>query len=183
MLDLESCKPTLYPQQGLPQVYRDLIPKMFWGKYNSEICAFREIERMLESLKALNIYDNTMFIIVSDHGRADSYPQLKAMGNNFPGYYTDTLLLVKNPQSRGDLAFDSRLMINSDVASLICDEIGGCDKVPPNILKNYPKNRSVVHFYPKYFQGEKNPKDKYALHSLWKVSGNIYKPENWEKIK
>ena len=182
VMDIESCKPSLYPQPKLPQEYRDLIPKMFWGKYNSEVCALREVERMIATLKQNNIYDNTMIVIVSDHGRADSYPQLKAMGNSFPGYYTDTLLLVKSPQSRGELRFDSRLMINSDVASLICDEIGGCENVPPNILKNYPKNRSVVHFYPKYFQGEKNPKDRYEPHSLWKVSGDIYNPQNWEQI-
>ncbi|MGX3011075.1 hypothetical protein ACWIUD_05875 [Helicobacter sp. 23-1044] len=182
VVDDISCLPTLYPKAKLPQKYRDLIPKMFWGKYNSEVCAMREIGRFIDKLKNLGIYDRTMIVIVSDHGRADSYPQLKIAGNNFPGYYTDTLLLVKNPHARGEMKSDSRLMINSDVASLICEYIGGCEKVPPNPLKNYPQNREVVHFHPKYFQGNKNPKDKYAKEAVWKVRGDIYNPQNWEKI-
>ena len=182
VVDIETCKPTLYPKDAMPEKYKDLIPKMFWGKYNSEVCAFREIGRFIEQIKALGIYDNTMIVITSDHGRADSYPQLKASGNNFPGYYSDTLLMIKNFGLRGELKTDSRLMINSDIASIICSHIGGCANVPPNILQNYPQNREVVHFYPKYFQGQKNPKDKYAPHSIWKVKGNIYDPQNWQKI-
>lgn len=178
----ELCKPSIRPTPNLPQQYRDLIPKLFWGKYNSEVCALKEVDKWILWLKNKNIYDNTLFIIVSDHGRADSYPQLKIAGNKFPGYYTDTLLLVKEPKSRGNLRTDSRLMSNTDTASIICSFIGGCPNVPDNILTHYPQNREVVHFYPKYFQHDRHAPTHYILESLWKVKGNIFDPANWTNI-
>lgn len=183
VLDIENCKPSAFPKPMLPDRYRDLIPQMFWGKYNSQVCAFRQITHLIDQLKNLQVYDNTLFVIVSDHGRADSYPQLKVAGKNFPGYYTDTLLMIKEPKSHGKLQIDSRLMINSDVAGIICSYAGGCKNVGENILKNYPKDREVVHFYPEYFQGEKNPKTHYQMNSLWKVKGNIYEPSNWQRLE
>ena len=183
VLDIDSCKPSLYVEPQLPNSYRDVIPKMFWAKYNSEVCAFREIHRFITKLKNLGVYDNTLFVIVSDHGRDDSYPQLKLVGKNkFPGYYTDTLLLIKQPNTRGSLTTDSRLMINSDVAGIICQHIGGCTNIAPSVLSNYPQNREVIHFYPEFFESDKHPKTHYQIHSLWKVKDNIYDPRNWRDI-
>ena len=78
VLDIETCKPSAKSRAALPQKYRDVIPQLFWGKYNSEVCAFKEIVRLITKLKESQIYDNTLFVIVSDHGRADSYKQIKA---------------------------------------------------------------------------------------------------------
>ncbi len=183
VLDIDSCKPSLYTEPQLPDFYRNVIPKIFWSKYNSEVCAFREIDRFITKLKSLGVYDNMLFVIVSDHGRDDSYPQLKLVGKNkFPGYYTDTLLLVKKPNTRGELTIDSRLMINSDVAGIICQYIGGCPNVAQSVISNYPQNREVIHFYPEFFEGHKHPKTHYKMHSLWKVKDNIFNPANWTNI-
>ena len=183
VLSIDTCKPDIYLNPQLPEFYRDVIPKLFWGKYNSEVCAFREITRFIDKLKKLEVYDNTLFIIVSDHGRDDSYPQLKLVGKNkFPGCYTDTLLLIKQPNTRGELTLDSQLMINSDIAGIVCHHIGGCPNVASSVLVDYPKNREVIHFYPEYFEGHKHPKTHYTMHSLWKVTDNIYNPANWQDI-
>ena len=183
VLSIDTCKPDIYLNPQLPEFYRDVIPKLFWGKYNPEVCAFREITRFIDKLKKLEVYDNTLFIIVSDHGRDDSYPQLKLVGKNkFPGCYTDTLLLIKQPNTRGELTLDSQLMINSDIAGIVCHHIGGCPNVASSVLVDYPKNREVIHFYPEYFEGHKHPKTHYTMHSLWKVTDNIYNPANWQDI-
>ena len=87
------------------------------------------------------------------------------------------------PNMRGELQTDERLMINSDVAGIICESIGGCKNVAPNILKHYSQQRSVIHFVPKYFQGDKQEKTRYVMDSFWEVQGDSYDPKNWRKLQ
>ncbi len=182
VLDIETCVPVMFPKGELPDKYKAVIPRLFWPKFNSEVCAFREIVQLIQNLKANKIYNNTLFIVVSDHGRSDSYPQLQIAGDKFPGAYTDTLLLIKQPNSKGALKVDSRLMVNADVAGIICDYIGGCSNVGSNVLKTYLPDREIIHAYPSFWIGTQNPKTHYSVESFWKVKGDIYNPNNWENI-
>ena len=147
----------------------------FKQHFDTESCALSYLADFIESLKKLGIYDNTQIFVVSDHGGGD--------GINVPNMRADTLFLFKDFNARGDLKVDSKLMANYDISSIFCENLpNGCQNVPPNILKNYPQNREIIHTAPISWQLERHKKDKWLIHKAYKVHKNYQDKANWQDI-
>ena len=154
--------------------------KNFYQHFDTEACALKYLSDYIQSLKELGIYDNTQIFVVSDHSGNDNIniPVLDKYDTR-----PDSLFLFKDFGTSGDLKIDSRLMANYDIASMFCENLpNGCPNVPPNILKNYPQDRELIHTIPIAWQTEKHKPNEWLLNKAYKVRGNIYDPKNWTDI-
>jgi hypothetical protein len=79
------------------------------------MAAMRAVERWLDALKQMGVYDNTRIIIVSDHGSGFDNALFED-----PGMVAhNPLLLVKEPGQRGTLEISGDFMTNADVPVLV----------------------------------------------------------------
>ena len=154
--------------------------KNFYQHFDTEACALKYLSDYIQSLKAHGIYDNTQIFVVSDHSGNDNIniPILDKDDSR-----PDTLLLFKDFGAKGNLKIDNRLMANYDIVSIFCENLpNGCPNVPPNILKNYPQNRELIHTIPSAWQLGSHKKNEWLITKAYKVKGNIYDEKNWINI-
>ncbi|CUU39551.1 hypothetical protein [Helicobacter typhlonius] len=120
--------------------------------------------------------------IISDHRGFDSIGISR--DNQINEVQPDTLLLFKDFIYCGDVRIDSGLMINYDMASILCANLPqGCINVPPHILENYLKNRSVISTIPAHWDLSFYKENEWILNHIYHVKGSIYDREDWQGDK
>ena len=156
-------------------VFKGKTNKNLFQHFDTESCAIKYLSDYVELLKSLGIYDNTQIFVVSDHGGGDAISVAQSRA--------DSLLLFKDFGAHGNLKIDNRLMANYDIVSIFCENLpNGCPNVPPNILKNYPQNRELIHTIPSAWQLERHKKNEWLITKAYKVKDNIYDEKNWIDI-
>ena len=139
--------------------------------FDTESCALFLLNDYLKWLKDENIYDNTQILIVSDHPGSDSTPNVPRLLPIVFGQ--DILFLFKDFGARGELKTDSRLVANFDAATIFCENLEkGCPNVAPNILKNYPQNRAILHARPN--DSFAHPNEQWKVYRAYRIQGNLY---------
>ena len=145
----------------------------------------REFLRLLSDfvtwLKSEGIYDNTMIIVVSDHGNSvtDDDPYLNddlriKVGNNMFSLL-HPLLMVKDFNSKEDFQLDPSFMTNADVSSIIASEIDFVDEEKLKIerpLKGSNPFGKYRHFY----------NFKVCEYDQWEVHDSIFEADHWERV-
>ena len=157
-IDADTCLPS--PHTSNDEVARD--------------CALRLITDWIEWLKQKNIYDNTMIVLVSDHGSRSFGYSLGA-----PLTRANALLMVKDFGRRGALAQSDSFMSNADVPAIVCATIGGC----PGIESD-PRQKSTARTL--YLVKGNNKKNHYRItdsNTVYQVKDNIFDAYNWSIIK
>ena len=155
----------------------------YYQHFDTEICALKYLTDYISILKQMGIYDNTQILIVSDHGGGRDTINIPIIPIRNIGNAPDTLFLFKDFGVSGGLKIDSRLMANYDIVSIFCENLpNGCPNVPPNILKNYPQNRELIHTIPSAWQLERHKKNEWLITKAYKVKDNIYDEKNWTDI-
>ena len=165
-----------------------IIPEHLYA----EAFSLKAISHWIQWLKKNHIYDNTMIVLVSDHGNYDNRKLAQAFGVDTKGIrsYTQNidypgrpsgLLLIKGFNEKGELKESSQFMSTADVPSIVCSVIGGCNDIP-NDPRGIKENRS---FY--YSIGKWNPtshrKNKFIIKQLYEVKSSMYNKENWKRVK
>lgn len=94
-------------------------------------CTLLAVVRYMDVLKQAGVYDNTLVIIVSDHGIVgpveDRSTRAVAGGTVAREFVrTRSVLLVKEPGAIGDLRISEAFMPNAEVPRIACEQIGGC---------------------------------------------------------
>ena len=149
--------------------------------FDTEACALFLLNDYISWLKKEGIYDNTQIIILSDHAGVDSAHNLPRLESRDFGH--DILFLLKDFNARGQLKNDQRLVANFDAATIFCANLkNGCSKVQPNILENYPENRTIIHARPgdSYFGHED---DLWGIFRAYEISGNdLANPNNYKDV-
>lgn len=149
--------------------------------FDTEACALFLLNDYISWLKKEGIYDNTQIIILSDHAGVDSAHNLPRLESRDFGH--DILFLLKDFNARGELKNDQRLVANFDAATIFCANLkNGCSKVQPNILENYPENRTIIHARPgdSYFGHED---DLWGIFRAYEISGNdLANPNNYKDV-
>lgn len=157
-----------YPDKNTQQDY--------YQHYDTEVCALKYLSEYIELLKNHGIYDNTQIFVVSDHGGTDG---INISIDSRP----DALFLFKDFGKSGELKTDNRLMANYDISSIFCDNLkNGCPNVPKNVLKNYPKNREIIHVVPTDWRIEMHKPNQWKIERAYKVKGNIYDEKGWTDL-
>lgn len=142
-------------------------------------CAFIAIEPLLNFLKNNNIYDNTMIILVSDHGeqlkdwtrdifkQESIVPKLGRM---------DALLMVKPFNAHGPLQVDSKdLMMNYDARQLIINTLDPANAQTP--WTNLKRKRCTVNVGGRINRDE-HPKTHFEFSSTICIDGK-FAPETF----
>jgi hypothetical protein len=101
----------------------------YTGLYNTTICALTEFAEFLRRLREMNIYDNSLVVLKSDHGAPayyfSAYPHnLKINGHRIWGYNRYFPLLMIKPRTRTaeklDYVSGPFLMSLADLAKTLC---------------------------------------------------------------
>ncbi|RKX37612.1 MAG: hypothetical protein DRP64_16910 [Verrucomicrobia bacterium] len=108
-------------------------------RVNATRCCLDALANWLQWMKENGVYDNTKIILVSDHGAGD-------YGKNWYKRAVSALLMVKDFDEAGPFSSSDMLMQNSDVASMICSAIGGCEGI-----KDDPTRTPIPDRVAKYF--------------------------------
>ncbi|TLD96113.1 hypothetical protein LS71_007175 [Helicobacter jaachi] len=154
----------------------EAIRAYYYQHYDTEACALLYLNDYVQWLKDNDIYDNTQIFVVSDHSGFDSI--------DIPIYSRpDALFLFKDFNAQGALEVDSRLMANYDIVSIFCENLPkGCPNVAPNVLKNYPKNRKVIHTLPISWIIDLHKTNQWIFNAAYSVEGDMHNKEHWRSI-
>ena len=155
--------------------------------YHINIAAFKRLADWFIFLKENEVYNNTLIILVSDHGSQVSYMTKPAPGmpENFENL--NPILFVKDFNADGMLKTDNSFMTNADVPFLA---ISGQIENPVNpftgkeITMEAKKNpqyiaisASIHRADPMETQFDLYPKLDFYVHD------NIFEPNNWQKVE
>ncbi len=143
--------------------------------YHANMAAFLQLAQWLDHLKALDVYDNTRIILVSDHGRkleqVDQLMMETPRGDIDIGTYYP-LLMVKDYNATG-YTTDDTFMTNADVPTLATS---GVIENPVN-----PYTGKPIH------SGEKTAHRQYiCLSDQWDINindGNRYIASHWASVE
>jgi YidC/Oxa1 family membrane protein insertase len=85
------------------------------------MAAMRAVTRWLDSLKTLGVYDNTRIVIVSDHGSDFKNSLFDERVERMVDF--NPLFMVKERNSRGELAISYEFMTNADTVSFVTADL------------------------------------------------------------
>lgn len=150
-----------------------------------------KITEFLNKLKELEIYDNTMVILISDHGWArtgevgftydfSKYIPLGSHKKMQPSV-AHALFMVKDFGAQGEIIISNKLMSNADLAGIVCDQLAeGCAIDDINYMDSIEDRTLIISTVNRYnFQS----KNKFVVEDMYQVRDNIFDHENWKKIK
>lgn len=92
-------------------------------------CALRNFGRLLDQMKAIGVYDNTVITLMADHGSNYSIPSSRVTDTPFAllvGAANPTLA-IKPFNAKGAIKADTRDAHIGDLARSICDITGDCE--------------------------------------------------------
>ncbi len=131
------------------------------GITNSVKCALDKLSLFLSKLKALGVYDNSLIILKSDHGKPVNYytsapDNYKINGHIYWGYnrYRPMLLIKNFHRKKNAIEMNNALVLLDDLAKTLCHSNNlqkNCDFFPGvNLLANKQStNRDLYIFVPK----------------------------------
>lgn len=168
-----SCKPSRLPIDS--ELYSSL--GIQWdSRLQSELCALKLLSLFLEKLKENGAYNNTMVLIVSDHGTQGAHIPDNARGLSQNQIRDSSLLLVKGFDSKqSELKISHLLTTNYDVPLFIENSLEGTDNAP---WKDLNRARKTVHGD---WQRNVHPSNSYHLQEFYTVKGSLFNNQNWEK--
>jgi hypothetical protein len=133
-------------------------------------CSLRLVADYLDWMKERDVYDNTMIIIVSDHGISgpaqDRSSRAVAGGTTHNRFVRSrSVLLVKRREAHGPVRISEDFMPNAEVPRIVCEEIGGC--VNPYLAdKSIAAHGRDIPFVVSYVPWQFNLQERNALKIL-----------------
>lgn len=148
--------------------------------YQTTKCTIQMVAKYLDWFKQNNIYDNTMFVVVSDHGWTSHNPVLNNNKNQIVYSMFQSFLMVKPYNSSGMLKESKEFISNASVPGIICDTIGGCiDRYTGNKV-TYKKIDQPLVLHETPWQPSNQAPDAFIVDKMHEVKEDITKPENWK---
>ncbi len=128
------------------------------GVKQEAICALSRFSMFVEKLKDLKIYDNSLIVLKSDHGKAagffDEYPNdLEINGHAGLGYnrYRPTLLIKDFAADKPTITVENNLVLLNDLAKTLCikADLGqDCEIFPGiNLLGDFSEDAGPYYLY------------------------------------
>ena len=163
----------------------------FWSsgmQLQNEYCAIQALAQWVDWMKKEGIYNNSLIIFVSDHGRGPrSKPVLPDADTNFKDYVSprlstpfglqaNALLLVKPFNSSGFLKIEEDPMLNSDVRKMIDMAIEGQSG---KITVEGNRSREILSGN---WRREAHPSDRFTEMKAAQVKGDQFDSKNWKTV-
>lgn len=147
-------------------------------------CALRNFGRLLDQLKSLGVYDNSVVAIMADHGSNYSLPTDRMPDTPFAllvGAANPTLA-VKPLNAKGEIKTDTRDAHIGDLARSICDITGDCVINNGIALENEPTPRARI------YNDYKWEHDFWYLEAIpglkrYIVSDNMFLSASWSDVR
>jgi hypothetical protein len=161
--------------------------------FNDVYCSMNAIREIISRMKELEVYDNTMIVLISDHGwwienplfNEESFSRKVPAGfqNRVNPGYVNPLLMVKNINSRGNLDTSEVLLSNADLPSIVCTVIGSCEGIPPDYRKYKGQRVLTINWWMPEDRLKWLSKVRYGyVKARYEVTDNIFDASNWKKI-
>lgn len=115
-------------------------PEPYINRYKNSIYFIDDlIGQLIQHLKAINEYDNTILIVTSDHAEefADTKPTRYGHGSNYTNYQTQVPLVIHWP-GKSPQVFDNRTS-SIDIMATLVDEVLDCE----NPIADYSNGLSL----------------------------------------
>ena len=150
-------------------------------------CTLLQLEHLVQKLKQLGIYDETMIIMHSDHGNPWLTPSLNSVGNAviLPRVSggANPAILVKPPKMQGPLRFSRAPVSIGDVPATINDAFGLDGQFPgiPMFSLNETSERERVFLW---YELEPGGPWEAVLEALpkvvrYRIRGDLFSREAW----
>jgi hypothetical protein len=144
------------------------------------------LAKLTDWMRANGVYDNTMIVFASDHGWLGYNPLLQAIKDPLlQQRYSmfQAFLMAKDFNASAPLAESREFIANANVPGMICETIGGCfDRTTGKTIRRQPLTEPVLlHETP--WQGKSQNRDSYIIDALYRVHGDVTRPESWETLK
>ena len=150
-------------------------------------CTLLQLERLVQKLKQLGIYDETMIIMHGDHGSPWLTPSLNSVGDAviLPRVSggANAAILVKPPKAQGPLRFSRAPVSIGDVPATINDAFGLDGQFPciPMYSLNETSERERVFLW---YELEPGGAREHVLEALpkvvrYRIRGNLFSREAW----
>lgn len=163
-----------------------------------ETCFLKNMSAWIDWLKSEGVFDNTMIVIVSDHGGYNDPKLAQTVGVDltvvahlqntdlklpYPGN-PGSLLLIKDFNNNNEFTIENDyLMSNADTLAIICAQIGGCDGVSKDPRDRKEKGRVLRHMWSIESTPGRHPLKKYDIDIEFEVTDDIYVKDNWRQIQ
>jgi hypothetical protein len=159
---------------------------------NEATCSIKTISKIIMRMKELQVYDNTMIVLVSDHGSwmenkmfKENYGKKVPVGDGccFNSGIVNPLLMVKDINLRGEIRTSDIFLSNADLPSIVCSVLDSCGDIPADFRKYKGKRKFIVNHYnahtPSNFLSYIGFK---GIIERYEVTDNIFDGDNWKKI-
>jgi len=144
----------------------------------TERCSLISIAKWIQWMKQNGVYDNTMVIVVSDHGRGDSSELVEINSGKFYPIALHGLLFVKNFGEHGDLRIDQKYrMTSADVPEIILRAIQGNDAADAPWMN---PERVRYHVTGPWARSM-HPKNYFSRLTKWRIEGSVYDIKKWKR--
>lgn len=156
------------------------IPQNRLGYIKSAKGVLKITNDFLNTLKRLKTYDNSMIVIVADHGTGT--PEYMSGTSNDDMAYLNPLILVKSFSARGQLIVSDAPVTLADLPDTIFHEIDATNEDKGNSMFHIKESSSRKRSYFSYDWAFDNWRDEYMppLREYF-ISGHSWKIDSWEK--
>jgi len=137
--------------------------------------------RFIEKLKEMGIYDNSMLVVLADHGRGHPEEPCKTAARGNMAYLAP-LILVKPLNARGPLKRTDAPVMLADLPRTVFDELGIKADAPGHSMLTLAASASRERRY--YFcRHERQAWTKLRMPDLheYLVVGHSWAPESWQR--
>lgn len=146
-------------------------------------CAVKEIGSYLDWFKKNGIYENTMFVLVSDHGWKSLNPLLQKDPQQTTHSMFQSLLMVKPYGATGDPAESREFISNANVPGILCETIGGCVDSSTGKTIRATKLEVPVLLHSTPWNPDGQDGNKFVVDQMYRVEKDITEAENWTNLK
>ena len=164
---------------------------------NQAICSLKQITKIQNKLKMLNIYDDTMMVVLSDHGNlyegkrptffeddendhafrgSQSVIEDKVIASALP------LLMIKGFKDTGPLKIDDTPVQITDLKQMVLERLEKENYLTSEYTKPQQRPARIFRFYDWIVEGGKLKEGYLPPITNFEVTGHAWKKSSWKKV-
>jgi len=176
----------------------DTYPNNDENYIKQAICSLKQITKIQNKLKALNIFDNTMMVVLSDHGnliagKRPTFFKDKEVGGvpkSNQGIIEDRviasaipLLMIKGFGDSGPLKINDKPVQITDLKYMVLERLERENYLTSEYIKPPQKPTRIYRFYDWVKEGGKLKEGYFPPFTNFEVIGHAWKKSSWNRIE
>jgi hypothetical protein len=177
----------MHPPYRLDEELHDIKMPKSWSSIQMQARAdMKIVSKLLDRLRELGVYDNSMIVIMGDHGTL--LPDVPSFFSNGNMAYIDPILLIKPLGRRGEFTVSNRQAALSDLPETVFKALGidfvRADTGSLDLLDEGSADHTRTRFYYSYdWWKDKDQWDKKYLPAIieFRITGDSWDVDNWSR--